>query len=75
MEDGAAIMRVLSLAEKQASRQSASHAMCMSFVRICISFENCDRLDVMQQTTSLLLKNIISASHRLRDNAGIWEVS
>lgn len=54
-------MRVLSLVEKLASGTSVSRAMCSSFVRICTSFEDCDGLDIMEQATALLLRNIISA--------------
>lgn len=69
MEDEGTMVKVVSLVEKMASKTFPDLAMCKSFVRIYTSFEKCDKKGNVQQATTLLLKNILSASHQLSENA------
>lgn len=71
LKDEKLMVKVLSLVERLASglpnEMPGSYAMCLSFARICTSFENCDNLLQMRLVAKYLLRHILSSSHRLAE--------
>lgn len=65
MEDEDTMMKVVSFVEKMAMQTLPDYSMRMSFMRICASFESSDTMENMKKAMTLVLKNVISASHRL----------
>lgn len=70
-QDNQLMVRVLSLAERLASRgheeMPGSYAMCLLFARICTSFANCDNLKQMKLAAKYLLRIILSSSYSLSE--------